>query len=197
MSPEERVIFARNYTTNLSKVLGDLPFEAIGKFLHMLEKAYLARRHVFIAGNGGSAATASHMANDLLWGVAQRGRPGFRAIALSDNVPVLTAIANDKSYQDVFSVQLEALGDRDDVLVVITGSGNSPNIVRLVEVAREKGLTTIGFLGFGGGKVAPLVDIPITIPSHDYGPVEDLHMMLDHLCIAHLRAWVDRGCPAS
>lgn len=192
----DRISFARRYIDTLGAVLRELPVEGLAETLRVLERAHLDRRHVFIAGNGGSAATASHMANDLQWGLAQLGTPGLRAIALSDNVPLLTAIANDRSYQDVFSAQLESLADAGDVLIVISGSGNSPNVVRAVEVARRKGLVTVGFLGMTGGKLRSMVDVPVVVPSDDYGPIEDLHMMFDHLCTAYLRRWAEAGCPA-
>jgi len=192
----DRISFARRYIDTLGAVLRELPVEGLAETLRILERAHLDRRHVFIAGNGGSAATASHMANDLQWGLARLGTPGLRAIALSDNVPLLTAIANDRSYEDVFSVQLESLADAGDVLIVISGSGNSPNVVRAAEVARRKGLVTVGFLGMAGGKLRSMVDVPVVVPSDDYGPIEDLHMMFDHLCTAYLRRWVEAGCPA-
>jgi D-sedoheptulose 7-phosphate isomerase len=108
----------------------------LARALEVLEKAYIERRQVFLAGSGGSAATASHMANDLMKGVAKGDRRGFRAIALSDNVPLITAIANDESYSEVFVGQLAALGQPGDVLIVFSGGGNSANIVCAVEVAR-------------------------------------------------------------
>ena len=193
----DRISFARRYIDTLGAVLRELPVEGLAETLRVLERAHLDRRHVFIAGNGGSAATASHMANDLQWGLARLGRPGLRAIALADNIPLLTAIANDRSYEDVFSVQLESLADAGDVLIVISGSGNSPNVVRAVEAARRKGLVTVGFLGMTGGKLRSMVDVPVVVPSDDYGPIEDLHLMFDHLCTAHLRRWVEAGCPVS
>jgi D-sedoheptulose 7-phosphate isomerase len=194
-APADRVGFAREYIDTLAAVMRDLPLEALGQALSVLEQAYRARRRVFLVGNGGSAATASHMASDLMWGPVQVGRPGFRAIALSDNVPILTAVANDRAYDDVFAVQLDALADPGDVLIAISGSGNSPNVVRAAEVARHKGLTLVGFLGRGGGKLAPMCDVAVVVPSGDYGPIEDLHMMFDHLCIAYLRRWAQAGCP--
>ena len=115
----DRISFARRYIDTLGAVLRELPVEGLAETLRVLERAHLDRRYVFIAGNGGSAATASHMANDLQWGLARLGTPGLRAIALSDNVPLLTAIANDRSYEDVFAAQLESLADAGDVLIVI------------------------------------------------------------------------------
>jgi D-sedoheptulose 7-phosphate isomerase len=190
VSHADRTAFAKRYVNALARVLAELPFDAVGRAMEALEGAHAEGRRVFVVGNGGSAATASHMANDLVWGLAQLGKPGFRAMALSDNVPLITAIANDRSYAEVFAKQLEALADPGDVVVAISGSGNSPNVVRAVEVARERGMKTIGFLGMGGGKLGKMVDIPIIVPSTDYGPIEDVHMMLDHLLIAYFRECV-------
>jgi D-sedoheptulose 7-phosphate isomerase len=190
MSANHRVDFAARYVQELSRVLAALPLEPLGQALALLEKAYSETRRVFVIGNGGSAATSAHMANDLLWGVAQTGKRGFRVTSLSDNVPVLTAIANDASYADIFTKQLEAQAESGDLLIAISGSGNSENVVRGVELAKRMGLLTVGFLGMKGGKLKSMVDIAIVVPSDDYGPIEDVHMMLDHLVTAYLRQWV-------
>ena len=182
--------FSRDYIETLCSVLRGLAFEDLAGALQMLERALVERRQVFIAGNGGSAATASHMANDLTKGVAEAGGRGLRAIALSDNVPLITAIANDKSYSDIFADQLMALGQPGDVLIVLSGSGNSINIVRAVEVAQEMQIATIALLGMDGGRVAGLADVSVVVPSDEYGPIEDAHMVLDHLVTAYLRSWL-------
>jgi D,D-heptose 1,7-bisphosphate phosphatase len=180
-------VFSRRYEENLVKVLHSVPFETLGKALDELLAAYKNRRRVFIVGNGGSAATASHMASDFLWGLVQAGLPGMRAIALTDNVSLLTAISNDSSYEKIFAVQLEVLADAHDVLLIVSASGNSPSVVRAVEAARRKSMRVLAFLGRGGGKVASLADIAVIVPSEDYGPIEDLHMSFDHLCLAYIR----------
>lgn len=178
--------FARDYVENLCKVLRALPFADLARAMELLERARAEGRTVFIAGNGGSAATASHMANDLLKGAAAGGQGGLRALALADGVPLLTAIANDASYEEIFSIPLEALARRGDVLVVITGSGNSPNVLRAAAAASRIGMTTVGFLGKGGGRVRDMLDVEVTVPSDDYGPIEDAHMCFDHLITAWL-----------
>jgi len=192
--PIDRERFSFDYIETLCDVLHDLPTKDIDGVLRLLERAFVERRQVFIAGNGGSAATASHMANDLAKGVAEVGGRGFRAIALSDNVPLITAIANDKSYEEIFADQLSMLGQAGDVLIVISGSGNSTNIVRAVEVAQHIQITTIALLGMGGGQVAKMADISVIVPSDDYGPIEDIHMVLDHLFTAYLCHWLATGC---
>jgi D-sedoheptulose 7-phosphate isomerase len=184
---------ARRYLETLTRVLAALDVEPIARVLALLEEAHRRSSRVFLVGNGGSAATASHLANDLLWGVAQGGHRGMRAISLGDGVPTLTAIANDTGYEHAFAKQLEVFGESGDLLIAISGSGNSPNVVRCVEVARRLGLHTIGFLGKGGGTVAPMVDVAVVVPSDDYGPIEDVHMVLDHLVTAYLRQWVGHG----
>ena len=194
----DRIAFAQRYIDNLCCVLRDLPLSDLARVLETLEKALAERRQVFLAGNGGSAATASHMAQDLVKDVAQEGGRGVRAIALSDNVPLITAIANDESYSEIFASQLAALGQPGDVLVVFSGSGNSANIVRAVAVAQQMQITTIAFLGMGGGQVARMADVAVIVPSDEYGPIEDVHMALNHLVTAYLRSWLaearqDRG----
>ena len=180
-----RLEFAKSYVAELNRVLSELPWAALDSALAALEAAYDARRQVFIAGNGGSAATASHMANDLMLGVAKSGAPGFRVIALTDNVAALTAIANDNGFEYLFEYQLRALAQPQDLLIVISGSGNSPNVLRAVQFAKENGLTSVGFLGKDGGAAKSACDISVVIPSYDYGPIEDAHMMLDHLITAY------------
>lgn len=137
---------------------------------------------LFLCGNGGSAATASHLANDLgkgaSWG---RSGPRFRVIALTDNIPWMTALANDVGYEVIFAEQLRNLAQPGDVLLAISGSGNSANILEAVGAAREIGMEVIGWTGFGGGKLAGLSDLAIVADSHHMGRVEDVHTILMHL----------------
>jgi D-sedoheptulose 7-phosphate isomerase len=179
--------FAERYLAGLKGIIDAVSTEHVGHFLDVLVRAHRESSQVFVAGNGGSAATASHMANDLVWGLARKGLRPMRAIALTDNVALMTAIANDDGYAAIFVRQLEALGKRGDVLVAISGSGNSENVVRALEVARAMGLVTAGILGMDGGRARALVDVAIVVPSADYGPIEDLHMVVDHLALAFLR----------
>ncbi len=182
--------FSRAYLENLREALRHVPVQEMARAMAELERAYLGEHSVFLAGNGGSAATASHMANDLLKGVAQATGKGLRAIALTDNVPVITAIANDQDYSEIFAAQLAILGREGDVLLVISGSGNSPNILRALEVARQKRMTSVAFLGMGGGKALPMADIAIVAPSDDYGPIEILHMVFDHMAVSYFKSRV-------
>lgn len=185
--------FAREYTKNLSAVLGNIPAEGLASVIHLLEEVHAEQQQVFLAGNGGSAATATHFANDLMTGVAKGGGRGFRAYALSDNSSAVTAIANDQNYAEIFSEQLKVLARPQDVLIAISASGNSPNIVRAVEAARHLDLRTIGFLGMGGGRVARMVDIALIVPSNDYGPIESVHLVFEHLITDYLRRSLARN----
>ncbi len=181
--------FIREYIEKVQGVLGNLALDDLRNVLEALQQAHKERRQVFLAGNGGSAATALHMANDLMKGVAKRGGRGFRVIALSDNIAIITAIANDESYGEVFAGQLMELAEPGDMLIVFSASGNSSNIIRAVEVARRMQLKTIGFLGMGGGRAAGMVDISVIVPTNDYGPIEDVHMMFDHLITGYFLRW--------
>lgn len=182
--------FARDYIHGLKDVLDHVPFNAIDGIIQAIEQARDERRQVFIIGNGGSAATASHMMNDLGKGaLGHKGDapwPRLRVIALTDNVPLMTAWANDADYNHVFSEPLRNLAQRDDVLIAISASGNSPNIVAAVEAAKQIGVKVIGLTGFGGGKLAKLADVSFVVPSDGYGPVEDAHMILDHIITGYL-----------
>ncbi len=185
-SDAERTAFARRYLQSLQGILNAIPLEDFVKVMGRLEDALREKKQVFLAGNGGSAATASHMANDLMKTVAKKHGNGMRVIALSDNVPLLTAIGNDEGYDEIFSGQLLALGNEGDVLIVISGSGNSPNLLRAVEEAKRMGMITIGFLGMDGGKLTSMTDVAVVVPSNDYGPIEDVHMIFNHLITAYL-----------
>jgi len=143
-----------------------------------------------VIGNGGSAATASHMMNDLCKGtLGHKGDapwPRLRVIALTDNVSLMTAWANDTDYNHIFSEPLKNLAERGDLLIAISASGNSPNILAAVEAAKQIGVNVIGLTGFGGGKLAKLAEISFVVPSDGYGPVEDVHMILDHIITGYL-----------
>jgi len=181
--------FARDYLAGLKKCLDSLSLERIETIISILAEAYHMGRHVFIIGNGGSAAIASHMACDLnktiLGSRLEVVNKRFRAIALTDNIPLITAWANDTQYKWIFAEQLKNLANEGDLLIAISGSGNSANIVEAVRVAKTLGLRTVGILGFDGGQVKGLVDECLIAESNTYGYVEDIHMVLDHLITAY------------
>ncbi len=145
-----------------------------------------AGRRIFFCGNGGSAANALHWANDLIYGAGVHGRGGLDAIALTANVSVLTCLANDLSYAEVFASQLSVQGRPGDILIALSGSGNSPNILRALEVARGKGLTSWAILGFDGGKARAAADHVIHFPVHDMQVAEDCQMVLAHVITRQL-----------
>jgi mannose-1-phosphate guanylyltransferase len=147
----------------------------------LLVTAHRRERAVFAVGNGGSAATASHLASDLARSTQQNGGPPLRAFSLSDNVPQLTAWANDACYEESFAAQLQAYARPGDVLVAVSASGNSPNILAAAKQARNMGLAVIALTGFGGGRLRSLADAALVIDSYDYGQVEGAHMVLVHL----------------
>jgi D-sedoheptulose 7-phosphate isomerase len=180
--------FAGGYLDGLKKVIDRVDTRQMAALIEDLQRAYDADQQVFILGNGGSASTASHMACDLaktvLGKLPDKTMKRFRVMSMTDNVSLITALGNDLGFEHIFTEQLQLFARRGDLLIVITGSGNSPNLVRAVELAREMGLRTAGFLGFDGGKVMPLLDTPVLVPDFSYGYVEDLHMIFDHLVTA-------------
>jgi D-sedoheptulose 7-phosphate isomerase len=147
---------------------------------------------VFFLGNGGSAATASHFAVDLGKGTKVRGARPFRALSLTDNQAFLTAQANDEGYDSAFVGQLEGLLRPGDVVVGITASGNSQNLIDAFTFARAHGATTVGLLGFDGGRLLALSDVAVVVrtPKGEYGPVEDLHLVIDHIVTNYLCRWL-------
>jgi len=145
------------------------------------------KRNLFLAGNGGSAANANHLAADLIYGVNQKGRGAFRVHSLAANPSVLTCLGNDLGFENVFSHQLEALAEPGDLLLVFSGSGNSPNILHALKCAKKIGVTSVALLGYDGGGAKDLADLPLHFPIHDMQAVEDLHMMAGHLLFKYLR----------
>jgi dTDP-glucose pyrophosphorylase/phosphoheptose isomerase len=170
-----------DFLSETRRVLGRVSPSDVDAVVSLLMDAYRRHGAVFAVGNGGSAATASHLAGDLTRGTQQTGAPPLRAFSLSDNVPQLTAWANDASYEESFAGQLRAYARRGDVLLAVSASGNSPNILAAARDARKMGLTVIALTGFGGGQLKDLADATVVLDSHDYGQVEGAHMVLVHL----------------
>jgi D-sedoheptulose 7-phosphate isomerase len=177
----------QQYLEEVQYTLGALPLERIRNVIDLLMSANYAGSTVFTLGNGGSAATASHFACDLAKGTITPNRPRFRVVALTDNVPLMTAWSNDVAYDDVFAEQLRGLIRPADVVVAISGSGNSPNVLRAVELARRMEGIIIGFSGFDGGRLSTLVDIPVVVPCDCMEQIEDVHLVLCHLTTSVLR----------
>jgi len=164
---------------------------AVERIVPILLRARTDDRTIFFFGNGGSASTASHFVTDIAkvaGGTEGRGRGRrFRCISLNDNIPGMTAWANDVGYAEIFSGQLKALAEKGDVVVAISGSGNSPNVLEAVTTAKAMGLTTIGLTGIGGGKLKDMVDVPLVVPSNSMQHTEDTHLIVLHLLTAYLR----------
>lgn len=182
----------QKYLEDVRSTLAELPIQSIGEVVDVLLSANYVGTTIFTLGNGGSAATASHFKCDLAKGTITPNRPRFRVVALTDNVPEMTALSNDLSYEDVFAEQLRGLIGRGDVVVAFSGSGNSPNVLRAVELAHQMGGITIGFSGFGGGRLSELVDVPVVVPNDCMEQVEDVHMVLCHLTCTVLRERLQR-----
>lgn len=179
--------FARGYLDYLAEVLAQLDEEEIAGFVAELLRARDSDGRIYFLGNGGSAATASHFVNDIAIGSRSWERP-FRAVCLADNNAVVTSIANDYGYDRVFVQQLQGHLHPDDLVVAISVSGNSPNVLAAVEYARSCDVRVVGLTGFDGGRLRELADVPVHVPTNagEYGPAEDVHMVLDHLVGAYI-----------
>lgn len=169
------------YRLELMTQLAQADLSAITALAEALETCRRHKRHVYLCGNGGSAANALHMVNDLMYGAATPERGAVRATALPANVSLLTCLANDVGYAEVFSQPLSVLAQPGDVLIVLSGSGNSPNIVRALEQARVQGLTSFAILGYSGGKALTLADHALHFPLNDMQIAEDLQLIVGHM----------------
>lgn len=168
------------YFERVAAVLPQIPAEPVGRIVEIMKDAQLNKRNVFMIGNGGSSGNASHIVNDLVKSALHPDRPRFRAMCLTDNTATLTAYANDESYDIALAKQLEAFGEPGDVLIALSGSGNSPNILRAMETARDMGITRIGLTGRDGGKLAPLCDVAVIVPAQSMQIIEDAHLVILH-----------------
>lgn len=170
----------QTYFRDMAAVLLDMPEKEIAETVAALKGAREEGGTVFIFGNGGSAATASHFVCDLVKGTVQEGAPRFKAVALNDNMPTFSAYANDVGYETVFAEPLASLAKAGDLAIGISASGRSPNVLRAMEVARERGLTTVGLTGFQGGLLKDKVDICVIVPSDSMQQIEDAHLVILH-----------------
>ena len=178
-----------NYIDRLIKLLETLDFQSLEEIVLTLKETRSNGNTIFVAGNGGSSALASHFATDVGVGGLKLGQP-TRVFSLNENMASLTATANDISYDQVFAKQIEFLGKAGDALICISSSGNSQNLIEACQVASNKSIRTIGILGFDGGKLRDTVDNLIVVKSilGDYGPVEDCHSAICHLIAERLRS---------
>ena len=176
-----------DYVQSIKRTLDKMPWEHVEQVLDVLDAARLSGHKVFVFGNGGSASTASHMACDLSKNTAMPGAPRLRTLALNDNMALFSALSNDLGYENVFAEQLATLVDAGDVVIAISASGNSPNVLKAIAVAAERGAKTIGLSGYAGGKLARLVDYPIVAENDCIEQVEDIHLILEHMITTALR----------
>ena len=188
---KDPVAFAEAYLDYLTSVLKTIDAREIGQFIETLLDARERGATIFFIGNGGSTATASHFANDIAIGTNSYEKP-FRAVSLTDSNAIITAVGNDFGYEEIFVRQLRVLGRAGDVVVAISASGNSPNLIRAFDYAKSIGIKTVAITAFDGGKIKQMADEGVHVPTapKEYGPAEDAHMVLDHLVGAYLMRFI-------
>jgi D-sedoheptulose 7-phosphate isomerase len=179
--------FIQNYFVELKGILDNLSEEVVEQVLEILHDARNSDKQVFILGNGGSASTASHFACDLGKNTRVSGTPNFRVMGLTDNMALFSALANDEGYENVFAQQLANHLQPGDVVIGISTSGNSKNVINAINLANSGGAKTIGFTGFDSGELGLIVDVNLHVPSHSIEHVEDVHLVLEHLVTKALR----------
>jgi D-sedoheptulose 7-phosphate isomerase len=176
-----------DYLASVQHALTALPKAQICIIIELILAARRANKQIFLFGNGGSATTASHFACDLGKGTIALGKRRFRAISLCDQIPIMTAWANDADYADIFVEQLANLLNPGDLVIGLSGSGNSPNVVRALEYAKAHDATTVALTGFQGGKVKAIVDECLIVPSNTMQVIEDMHLILEHTMCMYIR----------
>jgi D-sedoheptulose 7-phosphate isomerase len=176
------------YTERVQRVLKSADLTAVRKLALELLDCWQTGRQVFLCGNGGSAGNAIHLANDFMYGISKTVGQGLKATALPANAALLTCLANDVSYDEIYSAQLAVLASPGDVLIALSGSGNSPNILRSLTCARERGVKSFAILGFSGGKAKELADVPIHFQVEDMQISEDMQVIVGHMIMQWLFA---------
>jgi D-sedoheptulose 7-phosphate isomerase len=173
--------FANEYKARLMNAIDTVDLTAVGRAIEILTGARKDNRHIFTCGNGGSASTASHFVCDMVKGASFNRQSRFRIMALTDSLATITAYSNDVSYEHVFLEQLKNFAERGDVLIALSGSGNSPNVLRAVEYANSVGCHTIGLTGRDGGKLGAIAGLEIRVAEPHMGRIEDVHLILTHM----------------
>lgn len=173
--------FPKNYKAGLLKALDTLDYDAIGQAIQALGAARRENRQIFVCGNGGSASTASHFACDMVKGASFQHDTRFRILALTDSMPTITAYSNDVSYESAFVEQLKNFANPGDVVITISGSGNSPNLVSVLDYANSLGCETIALTGRDGGKTGPMAKVQIRVAEPHMGRIEDAHLIVCHM----------------
>ena len=174
------------YSTRLQEVLASSDWSSVNFLAQDMLRCWQKKRQVFFCGNGGSAGNAVHLANDFLYGIAKKTGGGLKVQALSANSAVMTCLANDIGYESIFSEQLAVQAQAGDLLIALSGSGNSPNIVRVIEQAKSMDVKTYAILGFTGGKCKEIADVPIHFPVNDMQIAEDMQLIVGHMMMQWL-----------
>jgi D-sedoheptulose 7-phosphate isomerase len=190
LTKEKRpAVFCAEYGKYLITLIASMDNEALDGIIRTFESARAAKKKIFICGNGGSAATATHIAEDLALGPKKRGHAAFRTIGLTDNVSNITAIGNDEGYDLIFVRQLENLFENGDIVVGISASGNSPNVVSALEYANANGGISVALTGFDGGQMRKIAKLCLHIPSGpgEYEPIEDAHLIVGHMIASYFK----------
>jgi D-sedoheptulose 7-phosphate isomerase len=177
---------SKAYLARLHDACKAIPLDKVELLASALLNAWKEKRQVFIFGNGGSAGNAIHLANDFVFGISKKFGSGLRIHALPANTSVITCLANDIGYESIFEYQLGLMSDPGDVVIALSGSGNSPNILKALEYSNNAGLESFAVLGFSGGKSLQLAKTPIHIPVNDMQISEDLQIIIGHMLMQHL-----------
>lgn len=185
-NPNDAIEYFSEYSKRLQTILVDSEWTAVKQLAEDIQICWQEDRRVFLCGNGGSAGNAIHLANDFLYGIAKHSGGGLKVLSLSDNPAVITCLANDLGYDQIFSEQLAVQAKKGDLLIALSGSGNSPNIIRVIEQAKVMGVKSYAILGFTGGKCKKLVDVPIHFPINDMQIAEDLQIVVGHMLMQWL-----------
>ena len=176
----------QRYTTNLIKVINSIGDKKVNLLSKKIQKIWENKKSLFICGNGGSAGNAMHIANDLIYGIGNGKKPGINVEALTANSSVLTCLANDTGYENVFSKQIQAKGKKNDLLICLSGSGNSKNIINAIKEAKKMKLFTFGIFGYSGGEASKIVDEYIHVKINDMQISEDLQLIIGHMCMRNI-----------
>jgi D-sedoheptulose 7-phosphate isomerase len=179
--------YVRDYLNTLKSLLDAVDEKQVEQVVNLLHECYLKNGRLVMCGNGGSGSTSSHLVCDFQKNIYLDGGKPFEVVALTDSPALIMAWGNDTNFENIFAGQARTWLRKEDVLIAISGSGNSPNVLRAVEVAHEVGAISIGFCGYGGGKLAELAQIPVVIRKRNMQQVEDLHMILGHVVFSALR----------
>ena len=178
---------AKDYFKSIDMTWDSVDWPKVRTLSNDLFDAWKSGAKVFTCGNGGSASNANHLANDFLYGISPVDGKGMKVYSLTANIAVNTCLANDTGYENIFSKQLRTLADSDDILIILSGSGNSPNVVEAIRQAKVIGMKTHAILGFDGGKCKELADNPIHIPIENMQVAEDFQMMIGHILMLDLK----------